>query len=59
MDIAEYIAEQEGVSVEYNEIDAELRPFYRDNAQADLKHLKETIGKRSWLNVYEWLDYDK
>ena len=59
MDLAEYIAEQEGVPVEYNEIDAKLRPFYRDNAQADLKHLKETIGKRSWLNVYEWLDYDK
>lgn len=59
MDIAEYIAEQEGVPVEYNDVEAELRPFYRDNAQADLKHLKETIGKRSWLNLYEWLDYDK
>jgi len=59
IDIAEYIAEQEGVPLEYNDVEAELRPFYRDNALADLRHLKETIGKRSWLNVYEWLDYDK
>jgi ADP-L-glycero-D-manno-heptose 6-epimerase len=57
LDIAEYIAEQENVPVETIPMPLEQRP--RLNVCANLKHLKATIGSRAWLNVYEWLDYDK
>jgi hypothetical protein len=30
----------------------------RTATKADLVHLKETIGKRKWLNVYEWLEQE-
>jgi ADP-L-glycero-D-manno-heptose 6-epimerase len=50
LDIAEEIAEIEQVPVEIQEI-AVSYPI-----KADLKHLKDTIGKRKWLNVFEFLN---
>ena len=50
LDIAEEIAEQENVPVEL--VNSEV-PY---NYKADLKHLKETVGKRQWLNVFEFLN---
>lgn len=58
LDIAEAIAEQEGVELKTIAMPDEERPRFRQKTCADLKHLKETIGKRSWLNVYEWLDLE-
>ena len=58
LDIAEYIAEQENVPVEFVPIPLEEQQRMRTKTCADLTHLKETIGKRKWLNVYEWLDYE-
>lgn len=52
LDLAETIAEQENATIEYTS-DSN---YQRVNSCADLTHLKETIGKRKWLNVYEWLD---
>jgi ADP-L-glycero-D-manno-heptose 6-epimerase len=59
LDIAEYIAEQEGVPVETETVPTVELPRMRIKTCADLKHLKETVGARKWLNVYEWLDYEK
>ena len=59
LDIAEYIAEQEGVTIKTEPMPVEKQFRYRTNSCANLKHLKSTIGSRAWLNVYEWLDYDK
>jgi len=56
LDIAETIAEQEGVEIRKIPMPDEERPRFRQKTCADLRHLKETAGKRSWLNVYEWLD---
>jgi len=56
LDIAEYIAEQEGVEIEYEPVSQQELQRFRSNTKANLKHLKETVGKRQWLNVYEWLD---
>jgi len=58
LDIAEYIAEQEGVPVEVESVPAVELPRMRVKTCADLKHLKETVGARKWLNVYEWMDYE-
>lgn len=58
LDIAEYIAEQENVPVEFVPIPLEEQMRMRTKTCADLTHLKETIGKRKWLNIYEWLDYE-
>jgi len=58
LDIAEAIAEQEGVKLKTIAMPDEERARFRQKTCADLKHLKETIGKRSWLNVYEWLDLE-
>jgi len=58
LDIAEYIAEQEGVPIELEPIPFVEQQRMRTKTCADLTHLKETIGKRKWLNVYEWLDYE-
>jgi ADP-L-glycero-D-manno-heptose 6-epimerase len=58
LDIAEYIAEQEGVELEYVSMPQEEIARFRSKTCANLTHLKETIGKRKWLNVYEWLDYE-
>lgn len=51
-DIAEEIATQEDVPLEFDE--PKVTEQY--NTKADLTLLKATIGKRKWLNVYEWLD---
>lgn len=58
-DIAEEIAEQENVPIE-----PVLQPYIesgktRIKSCADLTHLKATIGKRKWLNIYEWLGNEK
>lgn len=57
LDIAEEIAEQEGVEIKY--IPIPNPESFRTYTCADLTLLKETIGKRSWLNVYEWLDQER
>ena len=59
LDIAEYIAEQEGVDIEYEPIPFADQTRMRNKTCANLTHLKETVGTRKWLNVYEWLDYEK
>lgn len=56
LDIAEEIAEQEGVPIEFEPVPANELTRFRNKTCADLKHLKETIGKRQWLNVFEWLN---
>jgi ADP-L-glycero-D-manno-heptose 6-epimerase len=58
LDIAEHIAEQEDAKIEFISMPNEELPRFRNRTCANLKHLKETIGKRSWLNVYEWLDLE-
>lgn len=58
LDIAEYIAEQEGVPIETVPMPLEEHARFRAKTCADLHHLKETVGTRKWLNVYEWLDYE-
>lgn len=58
LDIAEYIAEQEGVEIKVIPMPREELSRFRTKTCADLTHLKETIGKRKWLNVYEWLDLE-
>ena len=55
LDIAEEIAEQEGVPLEFVEIPAEEKTRFRHTTKADLTLLKQTIGKRKWLNVFEFL----
>ena len=51
LDIAEEIAEQENVRIEITE------PVNVQNKLcANLTHLKETVGKRKWLNVFEFLN---
>lgn len=55
LDIAEEIAEQEGVAIEFVPVPEIEKTRFRHRTRADLTHLKETIGKRKWLNVYEWL----
>jgi len=54
LDIAEEIAEQEGVDIDYEP--CPNPESFRIATCADLRHLKDTVGSRSWLNVYEWLD---
>jgi ADP-L-glycero-D-manno-heptose 6-epimerase len=56
LDIAEEIAEQEGVEIEFEPVPQKELTRFRTKTRADLRHLKETIGKRKWLNVYEWLE---
>ena len=56
LDIAEEIAEIEGVEIEYEPIPAFQQACMRHTTKADLTHLKETIGKRKWLNVFEYLN---
>lgn len=58
MEIAEAIAEQEGVELKIIAVPEEEKLRMRSKTCANLKHLKETIGKRQWLNIYEWLDYE-
>lgn len=56
LDIAEAVAEQEGVEIKEIEVPEEEQGRWRQTTCADLRHLKETVGKRSWLNVYEWIE---
>jgi len=56
LDIAEEIAEQEGVPLELIPVPDESKRRLRTKTCADLRHLKETIGKRKWLNVFEYLN---
>ena len=55
LDIAEEIAEQEGVELEFVPVPEAEKTRFRHRTKADLRHLKETIGKRKWLNVFEFL----
>jgi ADP-L-glycero-D-manno-heptose 6-epimerase len=55
LDIAEEIAEQEGVSIEFVPVPLEEQLRMRHKTCANLKKLKETVGKRPWLNVFEFL----
>lgn len=56
LDIAEEIAEQEGVPLEFVEVPVAEQTRMRTKTCADLTKLKETIGKRKWLNVFEFLN---
>jgi len=56
LDIAEEIAEIEGAEIEYVPIPIEEQARMRIKTCADLAHLKETVGKRKWLNVFEYLN---
>jgi ADP-L-glycero-D-manno-heptose 6-epimerase len=55
LDIAEEIAEQEGVELEFIPMPIEEQARMRHKTKADLTHLKATVGKRKWLNVFEFL----
>ena len=56
LDIAEEIAELEGVELEFETVPDFEKTRMRHRTKADLTHLKETIGKRKWLNVFEYLN---
>ena len=56
LDIAEEIAEIEGAKIEFVPIPTEELQRMRYKTCANLKHLKETVGKRKWLNVFEYLN---
>lgn len=58
LDIAETIAEQEGVEIRTIPVPEQEKTRMRLKTCADLTHLKETVGSRKWLNVYEWLDLE-
>jgi ADP-L-glycero-D-manno-heptose 6-epimerase len=55
LDIAEEIAEQENVPIEFVPVPPEELTRFRHTTKADLGKLKATIGKRPWLNVFEFL----
>jgi ADP-L-glycero-D-manno-heptose 6-epimerase len=55
LDIAEEIAEQEGVEIEFEPVPTKELTRFRNKTCADLTLLKQTIGKRKWLNVFEFL----
>lgn len=57
LDIAEYIAEQEGAEIEFVPVPDAEKQRMRHKTQADLTLLKQTVGSRKWLNVYEYLDH--
>lgn len=54
LDVAEEIAQQEGVEIEYSLTSSNL--LYNC---AELTQLKKTVGKRKWLNVFEYITYEK
>jgi ADP-L-glycero-D-manno-heptose 6-epimerase len=56
LDIAEEIAEQEGATIEFEPIPMGEQTRMRTKTCADLANLKNTIGKRKWLNVFEFLN---
>jgi ADP-L-glycero-D-manno-heptose 6-epimerase len=55
LDIAEEIAEQERVEIEFTPIPLDEQYRMRYKTCADLTLLKKTIGRRKWLNVFEFL----
>lgn len=55
LDVAEEIAEIEGAEIEFIPMPDEEKTRFRHTTKADLTKLKETIGKRKWLNVFEFL----
>lgn len=57
LDIAEHIAEQEGAEIEFVPVPDAENQRMRHKTQADLTLLKQTVGSRKWLNVYEYLDH--
>jgi ADP-L-glycero-D-manno-heptose 6-epimerase len=56
LDIAEYIAEQEGAKIQFEPMTLQQTQAMRWTTCADHTHLKATIGPRQWLNVYDWID---
>ncbi len=56
LDIAEEIAEKEGVPIERVPVPEEELARMRWYTCADLTNLKTVIGKRKWLNVYEYIN---
>jgi len=56
LDIAEEIAEIEGVGIELEPMPLNEQSRFRSKTCADLTLLKQTIGKRKWLNVFEFLN---
>lgn len=56
LDIAEEIAEQENVPIELETVPQRELARFRSKTKADLTHLKDTVGKRKWLNVFEYLN---
>jgi len=56
LDIAEEVAEKEGVPVKFGSQTVEEKGKGRFKVCADLTSLKATIGKRKWLNVFEYLN---
>jgi ADP-L-glycero-D-manno-heptose 6-epimerase len=56
LDIAEEIVEQEDVEIEFVPVPEAEKNRMRHATKADLTHLKATIGKRKWLNVFEYLN---
>lgn len=58
IDIAETIAQQEGATVELIPTPATETVQWRQCSCAELTKLKSTIGRRQWLNIYEWLELE-
>lgn len=52
LDVAEEIAKCEDVPIEY--VPGDMNKSYK--VCADLTNLKHTIGKRKWLNIFEYLN---
>ena len=48
-------AEQEDAEIEFVPMPEEEKARFRHKTKADLTNLKATIGKRQWLNVFEYL----
>ena len=57
LDIAEEIAELAGVPLEIVSVPAGNNIRRRGKTCADLTKLKSTVGKRQWLNVFEYLEH--
>jgi ADP-L-glycero-D-manno-heptose 6-epimerase len=55
LDIAEAVAEAESVELREISVPKDELSRWRTSTCADLSHLKQTLGKRGWLNVYEWI----
>ena len=56
LDIAEEIADQEEVPIEFVPVPEEEKTRFRTTTKADLTLLKQTVGRRKWLNVFEYLN---